>query len=128
MNLDIIKSIYSKINNADNRYVLVYGGAGTGKSHTVAQFLILNYIINYTGLYMLVMRKTNPSLRITVYPLFLDLLNKFNIPYLVNKSEQVVYCNDNVIYFKSLDEPEKIKSLNLNIVWLEETTEFFCSS
>lgn len=124
MVFDIIKSIYTKINDADSRYILLYGGAGTGKSHTLAQFLILNYLVHNIGLYILVMRKTNPSLRITAYPLFLGLLNKFGIQYLVNKAEQTVYCNDNVVYFKSLDEPEKIKSLNLNIVWLEEATEF----
>jgi phage terminase large subunit len=122
--MKVIKGLYKKIIDADKRYVLIYGGAGTGKSHTLAQFIVLEYIVKNQGLKLLVMRKTNPSLRITTYPLITQILYDLKIPFIHNKSEQFVICNRNQIYFKSLDEPEKIKSLNLNIAWLEEATEF----
>jgi len=53
----------------------------------------------------------------------LDLLNEYGLPYELNKSEMLIRYNTNEMLFKSLDDPEKIKSYEANYVWVEEATE-----
>lgn len=75
--------------------------------------------------YLLVARKYNPSLRLTSYRLVLDVLNKLNVPYLEHKVDQTIELpRRNVIFFRGIDEPEKIKSAEFNYIWMEEATEF----
>ena len=52
-----------------------------------------------------------------------DLLNEHKIPYELNKSELEMRIGSNQILFKSLDNPEKIKSSEFNYIWAEEATE-----
>lgn len=89
----------------------------------MAQHLIMTAYAN-PDLSILVTRKTFPSLRITAYKFVLDLLDEYDLPYELNRSEHVVrLSNKSEFLFKSLDEPEKIKSAEFNIVWVEEATE-----
>ena len=52
-----------------------------------------------------------------------DLLSEYEIPYELNKSELEMKVGNNQILFKSLDNPEKIKSSEFNYIWAEEATE-----
>lgn len=72
---------------------------------------------------MLILRKTFPSLRITTYQMMMDLLEEYGLRYNINKSEMTLTVNDNIIWFRSLDQPEKLKSLNLNTTYIEEASE-----
>ena len=108
--------------NSDKRILVIYGGAGSGKSVATAQEICLKFIQG-NGVKILVTRKTLPSLRITAYQMIMDTLDEMNIPYRHNKSEMKVSFNGNEILFKSLDDSEKIKSLSLNYVWVEEATD-----
>lgn len=109
--------------NRDKRIILNYGGAGSGKSYSRAQKYVLK-LIQEDDIRILVSRKTLPALKVTAYQGILDILNSLNIPYKLNKSELVLSFKNNKIYFKSLDDREKIKSLEINYVWLEEASEF----
>ncbi|GAG25261.1 unnamed protein product, partial [marine sediment metagenome] len=101
----------------------IYGGAGSGKSWTIAQFLIFKKLYGEEDKRILVTRKTLPSLRITAYKLVLDLLGKYRLPYQLNKSEMTISVGSNQMLFKSLDDPEKIQSYEGNYIWVEEATE-----
>lgn len=105
-----------------DRLNILYGGAGSGKSHSVAQELALKFI-EEDDIHILVIRKTLPSLRITAYPLIRDLLIAWNVPYELNKTELTITRGNNQILFKGLDDPEKIKSYEANYIWIEEATE-----
>ena len=115
--------VFKQISQSDKRINLLVGGAGSSKSYSVAQWIIQK-AYSEPNMRILVTRKTLPSLRITAYRLILDLLNQYNLPFRLNKSELVVTTPDNTeILFKSLDEPEKIKSAEFNYIWVEEATE-----
>lgn len=105
------------------RVNLVWGGAGSGKSYTIAQHLILDKFIRESDKRIITVRKTLPALRITAYQLVLDLLSKYGIPYQQNKSELTLSFKNNQWLFKSLDIAEKIKSYEANYCWIEEATE-----
>lgn len=99
------------------------GGAGSSKSWSVAQHIIVK-ACEEKNKRILVTRKTLPSLRITAYKLITDLLKEYDLPYEINKSEMVITTPTGTeILFKSLDEPEKIKSAEFNYIWVEEATE-----
>ena len=105
-----------------DRINALYGGAGSGKSHSVAQEMCLKFI-EEDDIRILITRKTLPSLRITAYPLIRGLLTDWGVPFELNKTELTITAGDNQILFKSLDDPEKIKSYEANYVWVEEATE-----
>jgi len=107
------------------------GGAGSSKSHSIAQYLV-SVLVSCEGKHIAIMRKTFPSLRITAMALMLDLLVDYGI-YDENNHNKTAATythrigkgkKPNVVYFMSLDDPEKIKSANLSIAWLEEANEF----
>jgi len=99
------------------------GGAGAGKSYAVALKIIEKFYTERNKRF-LITRKTLPSLKITAYRLILDLLQMYGFYYALNKSELII-TNDrgNEILFKSLDEPEKIRSYDANYIWVEEATD-----
>jgi len=122
----VIRKIYSFLKECrKQKEIVVYGGAGSGKSYTVAQFLIIEKLLNSRNKRLLVTRKYNPSLRVTTWKLVHELLDEFEIPYIENKTEQVLQLpRRNEIYFRGLDDAEKIKSSEFNYIWMEEATEF----
>lgn len=111
--------------NPAARFMVSYGGAGSGKSRSVGQRFVLN-LLEGMNERMLVTRKTLPSLRITAYRLVLDLLKEAGFPLnqeTWNKSEMLIRWKTNEILFKGLDDPEKIKSYEATQIWVEEATE-----
>lgn len=106
------------------RILAVYGGAGSGKSHSVAQHICETFL-KHSDLRILVTRKTLPSLRITAFALVRDMLRDWGLPIgdMLNKTELTFSYNGSELLFKSLDDPEKIKSFDANIIWVEEATE-----
>jgi len=109
--------------NRDKRFLVLCGGAGAGKSFSIAQWLIYK-LYNETDKEFLILRKTLPSLKITAYKLIKDLLDEYGCRYQLNKAEMRINANGNEIIFRGLDDPEKVKSFEPNVVWIEESTEF----
>lgn len=91
-------------------------------SHSLAQ-LFIRRLYEEKNIRMLVLRKTLPALRITAYRLMLDLLAEYQLPFHLNKTEMLIRKGTSEILFKSLDDPEKLKSYEGNYVWIEEATE-----
>jgi phage terminase large subunit len=123
--IKVNKKIYDFLEDSNAKINVVYGGAGSGKSYTVTQFLILERLLKYKNKHLLITRKTNPALKQTAYRLMLEWLNKFQIEYEERKSEQIIKLpNGSEILFRGMDDPEKIKSSEFNYIWMEEATEF----
>lgn len=123
--VQVISKIYNWLENTTAKVNILYGGAGAGKSYTLAQYILLDIIAKQVNKRILVTRKYNPSLRLSSIKLFKELLSIIPIPYEEHKAEQVfIFPNNNEIIFRGLDDPEKIKSMEFNYIWLEEATEF----
>lgn len=77
-----------------------------------------------------VVRSTMPALTRSVYlgdPSIYKTLSDWGVPVnsWLNKTEATLRnpINGSVMYFIGLDDPEKIKSMNLNYIFIEEATE-----
>ena len=123
--IQVNKKIYDFLEQTNYKIYVIYGGAGSGKSYTVTQFLIVDKLLKYKNKRLLVTRKYNPSLKQTAYSLMLEWLQKFKVKYEEKKSEQVIKLpNGSEILFRGMDDAEKIKSSEFNYIWMEEATEF----
>ena len=112
------------LNGSKARTNILYGGAGSGKSWSIAQYIVLILMMDMVDVRILVVRKTRPALKKSAWLLITDLLKKYNIAHKKNLSDMTTSFNGNEMYFTSLDDPEKIKSFEkINYVWAEEATE-----
>lgn len=118
----MIPTFMDFLDGTDKRVNVVYGGAGSGKSYAMAQHLCLKFC-HEQDIHILVIRKTLPSMKITAYPLMRDMLRSWGVPFELNRTDLTITRGDNQILFKSLDDPEKIKSYEANYIWVEEATE-----
>lgn len=117
---------YKKAKFSKARYRVLYGGAGSGKSHFVAQETLLNMLSDKRYSY-LVVRKTGKSLRNSVFRLLCDLISEYDISsaFTINKTEMSIICKTGASLITSgLDDVEKLKSIaNINRIWVEEASE-----
>ena len=120
---------YKYIDNT-SRYLIFYGGAGSGKSYFIAQRYILKMLQDKCNL--LVVRKTGKSNRDSTFALFKQIISKWNISqyFKINESDLRIknIINNNEIVFAGLDDVEKLKSITfsngeLTNIWIEEASE-----
>jgi phage terminase large subunit len=112
-------------------YKVIWGGAGSGKSYAIAQYLIFR-LISEPKHNFLVLRKVQRTLKDSVYKLFLQIITDNNLysNFQINKTEKTFTFlpNGNVISCYGLDDPEKLKSIvSPTSIWVEEATEFLSS-
>lgn len=107
--------------DGDSRY-LTEDFTITHNSVATAQHLVLK-LLTEKDVRMMIARKTLPALKITAFQLVKDILNNIGVKYHLNKTEMTLTYNDNTIYFRGLDDSEKVKSVELNYVWIEEATD-----
>lgn len=106
------------------RFNVFYGGAGSGKSHFVAQKVILK-ALQYKRK-VLVVRKVGNTLKDSVWAMFLKLLYQMpGVIRSINKSEYTIeLISGSIFLFKGLDDPEKIKSIEgITDIVVEEASE-----
>jgi phage terminase large subunit len=122
-----------KVNNCyksdllyNGRYLVLLGGAGSGKSYFATQKLILRAMQSPHR--FLVLRKVERTIRESVFKLFTSVLLEEGLNEIVsiNKTDKTIrFKNGSEIIFAGLDDPEKIKSIaGITGMWLEEATEF----
>ena len=110
----------------DQRFVILWGGAGASKSYSVAQQIVYACIAE-SGHKWLVTRKVAKTLRHSVVALCLHILNEWNLEglYTENKSEfTLTFYNGSMILFAGLDDVGKLKSIQgITGIWFEEADE-----
>lgn len=113
--------------NTDRYYVLI-GGRGSGKSYAAAQKIITRCLTDTKcrGFHhrFLVVRKTLPALKRSCWQLMTNMLSRLGIKYELNKTEMSIRIGMHSIIFVSFDDPEKIKSIEgITSIWIEEANE-----
>ncbi len=134
MNVEIKKSVFNKVYlqhlENDKRFLIFYGGAGSGKSVFCAQRFIYK-ILKEERFNLLVVRAVGKTNRDSTFAQFLQIIEAWGISHLfkVNTSEMRISCiNSNQIIFYGLDDVEKLKSITfkngeMTHIWIEEASE-----
>jgi len=127
----VFNPVYLPYLDSDNRYEVIYGGAGSGKSVFMAQKkLFLN--MRDKGRNTLVVRKVGKTNRYSTFALFTQIISDWNLYpiFNINKTDMTITnkYNKNQIRFGGLDDVEKLKSITfengiLTDIWIEESSE-----
>jgi len=118
-----VSKIYKSFFESKNRYAILYGGAGSGKSYVTAQKILIR-LISEKNHNFLVIRKVARTIRESVFALFKSLINELNLEVKINETNMTIEFNQNRIIFFGLDDREKIKSIaGISGIWIEEVTE-----
>ena len=115
--------------NDTSFYKILYGSAGSGKSHATAQ-KIVKRCIEEKGHRVWCFRKVSTYVDASVYDTLREVVDNFGVTKIVkfNKTDKTIEFpySKSIIRCAGLDDQEKIKSIReISIAWLEETTEFF---
>ena len=132
MNIDVEMTVpQRKWINDKTRELLVEGSAGSGKT-IFACYKVIFYALQYPKASIYVYRKTLPSLKRTAWKEIRNILYSIKVSsdkklYDLcheNKSEgTITFPNDSVIYFGALDELSKVRSINADVVYIEQAEE-----
>lgn len=115
----------------DNRYIVLKGGAGSGKSVFAVQRYLYKLLKN-NKFNLLVVRNTGKSNRDSTFALFKQIIIKWGLfkHFKINESDLRIKCllNNHEIIFAGLDDVEKLKSITfsqgeLTDIWIEEASE-----
>ena len=139
MNLHLDLSSLSQITNATfypllkdkNRFLVLRGSAGSGKSVFAAQKLILRILAGYkTDIKhrFLCIRKTKNSIRESVFAEIKNVLNEWGISEPLCTSNKTnmsfEFSNGSEIITAGLDDVEKLKSISgVTGIWIEEANQ-----
>lgn len=111
--------------NYENRWEVYYGGAGSGKSHFIAQKLVLKALKEKRRI--LVCRRYGSTIKNSVWQLFEDALKFFKIydKCKVNKTDRIIDLpNGSRFIFMGLDDEAKLLSLqDISDIFVEEVFE-----
>lgn len=130
INLNLSKSLFIPLYfpllfDYSNRWEVYKGSAGSGKSYSITQKLIIRACSE--KIRILVTRRYGSTLRNTCFSLFKEILTKWKITPYVNIREtdfNIRFPNGSEVIFMGLDEETKLLSLNnIGTVWIEEAYE-----
>ena len=113
------------ITDYSSRFEFWYGGAGSAKSYSITQKIIIRCCNE--RIKILVCRKYGSTLRNTCFSLFKEVLEKWKLtPYVKIKESDfsITFPNGSQIIMMGLDEETKLLSLNnIGTIWIEEAFE-----
>ena len=114
--------------NSTSPEILFYGGAGAGKSYTIADKLFLQGILNPGERQkIVVVRKTLASLRKSTLDIIERRADALHRPFRLDRSSWTAQCGNQTWVFTGMNNREdyqKIKSLtDVNFIWANELTE-----
>lgn len=105
------------------RHLMIMGSAGSGKT-IFASIKVILYALQYPNARIGVFRQTLPSLRETAWREIRELLEEYHIEFEENKSNGIItLSNGSTISFTPTDDDKKLRSLNLDFVYIEQCEE-----
>lgn len=116
--------VFEKNYDANTRIVVNQGGSRSSKTYSICQLLIL-LAHQENGEVFTIVRKTFPSLRLTVMRDFFEILDSLGIYTEAshNKTESTYRINGNLIEFVSMDMPQKKRGSKRKYLFLNEANE-----
>ena len=127
----VFNPVYLPYLNNEDRRLIFYGGAGSGKSYYVAERYVKKIMEQIPCNIMVVRNKLN-SQKDSAFALMKQIIHKWGVQHLfkINESHMTITClpNGNQIVFKGLEDVERLKSVtftygDLTDVWIEEASE-----
>lgn len=120
--------IYIPLLENQSRFLILYGGGGSGKSVFAAHKIILR-MVGERNHKFLALRKVGESVKDSIFAELQAAIEDLGVDYefQVNKTDRTFthLPTNNQILCKGLDEPKKIKSIKgITGMWLEEATDF----
>lgn len=122
--------IYDKYaDNCTDRYLVLFGGAGSGKSDHAATWLtVVKWFLTSQNERILIVRKVAKTIKHSVWKYACEVLKNIGFwgNMKVNETEKSIInkANGNEIIMVGMDDPEKLKSIfKLTKVWIEEASE-----
>lgn len=112
--------------NTDD-FLILLGGAGSGKSYVIAQKILLRVITEQNHTFLCT-RKVGATIKHSIFALFKEVISRLDLydAFRFNHTEKTITYlpNKNKIICKGLDDPEKMKSIaGITGIWIEEATE-----
>jgi len=109
-----------------SRYLVLWGGAGSGKSVFAAQKLVYRAVTE-PGHKFLVVRKVAKTIRQSAFAEVRNVIGSWDLGHLfvANKTDMEISCiNGSRFIFAGLDDVEKLKSImGITSTWVEEASE-----
>lgn len=128
----IINKSFQDCATNQSKYLMLYGGAGSGKSVFAAQKILIR-ILSKGRHRFLCIRKVAKTIRNSQFKLFKDIIgdvynegkNSMNDFFDIKENEMNIICkNGNEIISAGVDDVEKLKSITgITGIWIEEATE-----
>ena len=118
-------TVFQRNWEANNRYIVNIGGSRSTKTYSILQLLIVKAIESTEPLVISIVRKSLPSLRISVLRDFFDILKNLDL-YNVenhNKTENTYLLNNTLIEFFSIDDAQKRRGSKRDILFINEANE-----
>lgn len=109
----------------DTTILVEQGGSRSGKTYNILVWLIAMCVTTWNGKTIDVVRKSFPSLRMSVYADFLEILQKNGLysEKHHNKTENIYRIGSNKFRFFSCDEPQKMRGPGRDILFMNEANE-----
>ena len=111
---EAFNSVYMPVMNCSNRYIVLYGGAGSGKSVFAVQRFIIR-LMREPLCNILTVRAVADTNRDSTFALFKQVIHRWGLQriFKVNESVLKITCTvtGNAVIFKGLDNVEKLKSI-----------------
>lgn len=120
-----IPKFYSILLDYSHRWEFWCGSAGSGKSYTIAQRIVIRCCNE--PIRVLVCRRYGTTLRNSCFALFKEILAKWRLTKYVSIREtdmSIIFPNGSQIIMCGLDSEEKLLSINdISTIWVEEAYE-----
>ena len=120
-----VPKFYPLLTDYSHRWEFWCGSAGSGKSYTIAQKIIMRCCSE--NIRVLVCRRYATTLRNSCFALFKEVLSKWQLTKYVSIRETdmaITFPNGSQIIMCGLDTEEKLLSLtNISTIWVEEAFE-----
>jgi len=122
-----INEIFVPALQTDKRYIILYGGRGSGKSYFASEFCIMKLLAK-PNITILVLRKVKETIK---YSFFTDLMkvvkdNDLELQFEYSVARIKIRCvrTGSEIIFMGLDDPAKVKSTSsIDFIVIEEALE-----
>jgi phage terminase large subunit len=118
-------TVFQKNWEAKTRFVVNIGGSRSTKTYSIIQLLIVKALESTEPLVISIVRKSLPSLRISVMRDFLDILKQLDLYNAEkhNKTENTYLLNNTLIEFFSIDDAQKRRGTKRDILFVNEVNE-----